>query len=369
MTESAVKSKYSDAGVDAQLEERSMATVKSWARDTFGFAKGARVCLDLGYYANVIDIGGGIGIAISTDGVGTKILIAQMVGRLSTIGIDCVAMNVNDVLCVGARPISMVDYIATQSISPEFLAEIGAGLREGARQAGISIPGGEIAQVGEMLHGVEGSNAFDIVGAAIGVVPVDRINHGQDVKAGDVVIGLPSSGIHSNGMTLARRALLKEGGLTLDRRIDALGRTLGEELLEPTRIYVREVMAVLEAGVAVKSLAHITSDGFMNLTRAAAPVGFVLDNLPEPHAIFRLIQEKGGVSTAEMHTVYNMGIGFCVVVAPNDADRTMAILKEEGGRPTIVGKATDDPEKKVLIPGRGLIGRDGEFEEEGERTE
>ena len=217
-----------------------------------------------------------IGVAISTDGVGTKILVAEQMERFDTIGIDCVAMNVNDVLCVGARPISMVDYIAVQRLSPDFLQQVGIGLMEGARQAGVTIPAGEIAQVPEMIRGVKEGAGFDLVGTCIGVVHPDKINTGREVSPGDIVIGLRSSGVHSNGLTLARKSLLELGGMNLNDFVPALGRTLGEELLEPTRIYVKQVMRLMDEGIAIKAMAHITSDGFMNLARVEAPVGFAL---------------------------------------------------------------------------------------------
>src|SRR5437762_6802948 len=229
------KATYKATGVDTAKEELGMKKVAEWVHETFAFCPSAPVKLPIGYFANVLQITPEIGIAISTDGVGTKILLAEQLERFDTIGIDCVAMNVNDVLCVGARPISMVDYIAVQRLTPEFLEEVGVGLREGARQAGISIPAGEIAQIPEMIQGVKEGAGFDLVGTCIGVVHPNKINTGREVHPGDVVIGLPSSGIHSNGLTLARKSLLELGSMQLNEFVPAIGRTLGQELLEPTR--------------------------------------------------------------------------------------------------------------------------------------
>src|SRR6266704_4221303 len=206
---------YESSGVDTKQEELGMEKVKAWVDRTFSYCRTARVCLPIGYFANVLQITPDIGIAISTDGVGTKILVAEQLDRFDTIGIDCVAMNVNDVLCVGARPVSMVDYIAVQRLSPNFLQEVGIGLMEGARQAGVTIPAGEIAQVPEMIRGVKEGAAFDLVGTCIGVVHPDKINTGRDVSPGDSVIGLRSSGVHSIGLTLARKSLLELGGMSL----------------------------------------------------------------------------------------------------------------------------------------------------------
>ena len=195
--------------------------------------------MDIGYFANVIDIGG-IGLAICTDGVGSKSIIAQMMSRYDTIGIDCVAMNVNDAICVGARPISMVDYIAIEKADADILGAIAIGLAEGAKQAGISISGGEISPLKDVMRG------FDLVGMAVGIVPLDRIITGRDLAPGDVIIGLESSGIHSNGLTLARHVFFERAGLSIDHVFPELGTTLGEELLRPTLIYVPEILDIIE---------------------------------------------------------------------------------------------------------------------------
>ena len=219
------------------------------------------------------------------------------------------AMNVNDVICVGAEPLAMLDYIAIDRANPEVCEQIGIGLARGATLAGIEIPGGELAQLGDMVHGV------DVSGACFGTVAFEEIVDGSAVAPGDVVIGLPSSGLHSNGFTLARSALAGVG--FEDER---LGRPLGEVLLEPTEIYVKPVLELLRSEVDVHGLAHITSGGVENLLRLAAEVSYEIDApLPVP-PIFELIRELGGVSDEEMHEVFNMGCGFCVVVPAADAD-------------------------------------------------
>jgi len=269
---------------------------------------------------------------------------------------------VNDVLCVGARPISMVDYIAVQRLSPSFLKEVGIGLMEGARQAGVSIPAGEVAQVPEMIRGVKEGAGFDLVGTCIGVVHPDKINTGKDVSPGDLVIGLRSSGVHSNGLTLARKSLLELGGMKLNDFVPALGHTLGDELLEPTRIYVKQIMHLMDEGCDIKAMVHITSDGFMNLARVDARVGFALDAIPEPPPVFALIQEKGGVPIEEMYTVFNMGIGFCLVVGPQDVKRVLALLQQAGEKPCILGKATADQDKAVMLTRQKIVGTGHTFE-------
>ena len=332
-----------------------------WVRPTFDLAPGARPALDIGYFANVVPVAPNLGVAISTDGVGTKLLVAQAADRFDTVGIDCVAMNVNDVLCVGARPVALVDYIALEAATPAVLDALGRGLARGCEEAGVSCPGGELAQVREMLRGVRPGSAVDLVGTAIGTVALDRVLDGSAVRAGDVLLGLESAGLHSNGYTLARRVLLDRGGLALDGRIAELGCTLADELLRPTRIYVKSVLGVLEAGLPVRALAHITGDGLFNLVRTACPVGFDIERLPEPPPIFALIQRMGDVPDEEMYRAFNMGLGFALVIAPEGADAVRAELEAAGERVHVLGRATDDAERTLRIHSRGLVGRRGRF--------
>jgi phosphoribosylformylglycinamidine cyclo-ligase len=203
--------------------------------------------------------------------------------------------------------------------------------------------------------------AFDLVGSCIGIVPLDKVIVGERIRAGDLVVGLRSTGIHSNGLSLARKIFFKKLGWEPGRYVPELERTIADELLEPTRIYVREVLDMLGANLAIKALAHITSDGFLNLTRVTAKVGFVLDSIPEPHAIFSLIQSAGNVQFEEMFRVYNMGIGFCVVVAPEDASRVQAISRHHDCESYIIGRAVADSSKQISLPKYNLIGRDGRF--------
>jgi len=290
-----------------------------------------------GHYASVVRFDERTGIAFSTDGVGTKLVVAEELGRFDTVGIDCVAMNVNDVICVGAEPLAMVDYVAVDEADPAVCEEIGVGLARGAQLAGIEITGGELAQLGEMVRGV------DVSGACIGRVGLDAIVDGAAVEPGDAVIGLPSSGIHSNGYTLARASL---AGIGLDEDPEGrLGRPLGEELLEPTEIYVKAIVGLLRSEVEVRGLAHITSGGTKNLLRLAAEVGYEIDDpLPAP-PIFALIQERGRVSDEEMSEVFNMGCGFCVVVAAPDESRALELLRAHYPAAQRIGRATKGPSR------------------------
>lgn len=297
---------YSRAGVDQNLADLAVTALVRALKPTSSSFKSRQV-LPSGHFANVIRLDSRLGIALSADGVGTKILIAEEMGRFDTIGIDCVAMNVNDVLCVGAEPIAMLDYLAVDAADPKREGQIGIGLRLGAERAGIEIPGGELAQLGDIVNG------FDLAGACFGSVALDSILAGNKIRVGDSVIGIPSTGLHANGYTLARRAL---EGLALDSDPgNSLGRPLGDVLMEPTEIYVKPVLELLHSGIAVRGLAHITSLGFENLLRLDAEVGYDIDDpLPVP-PIFQLIQERGQVDNKEMREVFNLGCGFCCVIA------------------------------------------------------
>jgi phosphoribosylformylglycinamidine cyclo-ligase len=357
---------YQQAGVDTDQASTGLKRLLHWIVQTHAFRQSVgAVRLPIGYYANVIDIGHGIGLAISTDGVGSKLLVAQLMDTYDTVGIDCVAMNANDILCVGARPLSMVDYLAVQAPQARLLEELGKGLYDGAQQANITIAGGELAQIGEMISGVREGYGFDLAATCLGTVPLDHIIVGQDIQQGDVLIGLASTGIHSNGLTLARRVLLDREGLHIDQHIPELGRLLGEELLVPTRIYVREVCAMLDAQLPVKALLHITGDGLLNLRRIQAAMGFIIEWLPQPPPIFGLIQARGRVSDAEMYQVFNMGIGFCVVTTPAAADQVHAIARQHGVTAYTLGHAVADAEHRIWMRPKRLVSDGNAFVPDG----
>lgn len=353
---------YAEAGVDVNRGAYALKKMLGWVTRTAEFRPVVgRSVLPIGHFANVVDIGHGMGLAVSTDGVGTKILIAQMLDRYDTVGIDCVAMNVNDLICVGAEPICMLDCLSVEEPDEHLLEDIGKGLYEGAKQARISIPGGEVAQIRDMLRGSRPGRSFDLVGTGIGLVDLQKIVLGSRIVPGDVVVGLRSSGLHSNGFSLVRKVLLERAKLPLERHFEELGRTLGEELLEPTRIYVPEIMALLNQELPVKGLANITGDGFLNLLRLDTPVGYILTDLPDPQPIFGVIQRTGGIEPAEMYLTFNMGVGFCVVCEPGVADKVIAVCAEHGTSAQIIGRAVGDPPKQIVLEKQGLVGRDGKF--------
>src|SRR3954454_11942988 len=324
MTEDAyAKAGVSQGDADAAVASLVSALAASAPADS-------RQVLASGHYANVVRLDERTGIALSTDGVGTKLVLAEQLGRWDTVGIDCVAMNVNDLGCVGAQPLAMVDYLAVDRADAEIAGAIGTGLARGAELAGIEIVGGELAQLGEMINGL------DLAGACFGVVALDSLITGAAIEPGDAVIGLPSSGLPSNGYTLAR-SVLEELGLDDDR----LGRPLGEVLLEPTEIYVKPVVELLRSEVDVRGLAHITSGGLNNLLRLEADVAYEIDDpLPVP-PVFELIQELGEVGDDEMHEVFNMGCGFCVVVAAEDEEAAMKRLQGHYPGAKRIGRVTE----------------------------
>ena len=306
---------YAKAGVDQGAADSAVAGLVR-ALGAIQLGRPSRQVPLPGHYASVIELGDNLGIALSTDGVGTKLLVAEELGRYDTVGIDCVAMNVNDVICVGAEPLAMLDYIAVDRADPAVCEQIGVGLARGAELAGIEIPGGELAQLGSLVSSV------DVSGACFGTVALDAIVDGSAAVPGDAIVGLPSSGVHSNGYTLARSAL---AGIPLDD--ERLGRPLGDVLLEPTEIYVKPVLELLRSEVAVHGLAHITSGGLGNLLRLAAKVDYEIDAaLPVP-PIFGLIQECGEVSDEEKYEVFNMGCGFCVVIPSADEAAALSLLR------------------------------------------
>ncbi len=326
---SAETDSYAAAGVDQSAADSAVSGLVA-ALGAINLGRPSRQVELPGHYASIIRIGENLGIALSTDGVGTKLKIAEELGRHDTIGIDCVAMNVNDVICVGAEPLAMLDYIAIEKAEPELCAAIGRGLAAGAELAGIEIPGGELAQLGDMVRG------YDVAGACFGTIALDAIVDGATVEPGDPVIGIPSSGLHSNGYTLARSAV--EG---IDLGDVRLGRPLGDILLEPTVIYVKAIVELLNSDIEVRGLAHITSGGLGNLLRLKAPAGYEITSPLPVLPIFDLIAERASVPEDEMYEIFNMGCGFCCVVAPGTESAAIELLASHHPGAAVIGTATD----------------------------
>lgn len=327
---------YAKAGVDVEKIKKSHRALAELLEGTFKLREGkfGRVLTGIGHYAGLIDAGGGLAIALHADGVGTKTLIAKALRKYDTVGVDCVAMNVNDLICVGAEPVALVDYLAMDSYDEKLIMEVARGLAEGAEQAGAAVVGGETAVMPGLMNG------FDLSAMSLGVVEKSRIVTGEAIKPGDAIIGLESSGIHSNGLTLARKVLLKSHGL--ENRLPGLESTLGEELLKPTRIYVRPVLDVLKE-CRVHGLAHVTGGAFSKLTRLKDGVGFRLDSMPEPPQIFKLIQRLGRVTDREMYRTFNMGVGFCIIAPKEESQRVKEICEDRGVACRRVGEVVEEP--------------------------
>jgi phosphoribosylformylglycinamidine cyclo-ligase len=360
-------SSYASAGVDEEREQDVFARVmRPWlartrvrsplVTDITGLASG--------YFATLMHIPPGPPLALTTDGVGTKILLAREAGCWEPVGIDCVANNVNDVICVGAVPLALLDYMATDRIDEGVLEAVARGLYLGAEEAGIAIPGGEIAQIGAMLAPAAGGPPMlDLVGTAVGALPPGRVPvDGSRVSEGDVILALPSSGLHSNGYSLARRVLFEVAAMTLADVVPGTSQRLGDALLAPTRVYVRAAEALWEAGVTPRGLVHISGGGLLNLARLAADVSYELDALLPPPPVFGLIAEAGRVPAATMYATFNMGTGFCAVVSPSEQHAAIAALKSAGEEPVRIGSVTGRPGRSVSIPSAGLRGRGDAFE-------
>jgi phosphoribosylformylglycinamidine cyclo-ligase len=308
---------YAKAGVDIAAKDeaaRAITGLLSYARKGVGRPLGGA-----GHFAGMVEFGEHA-LVLATDGVGTKLEVANAMKKWDTVGIDCVAMNVNDAVCVGAEPIAFVDYLALEKPDAHLVAELAKGLNEGARQSDMTIVGGETAILPGLVKG------FDLAGTVLAFVKKDRIVSGDAIRPGDALVGVASSGAHSNGYTLARRAMERAGKSHHDKLPE--GGTVGDALLAPTRIYVKAVLETLRALPlgAIHGISHITGSGLLNVPRLKKDVRYVLDApLPVP-PILRHVQAWGAIEPAEMFRTFNMGMGLCLAVGPEHADAATASL-------------------------------------------
>ena len=326
---------YSESGVDIDLEAKTVSEIALKLQSTLEYRD---IITDSGHYAALVKLGNKA-IAMSTDGVGSKILIAEMMNKYNTVGIDCIAMVVNDILCVGAEPIALVDYLAVEKPDPQRASEIAEGLVKGAEESRISIIGGETASLPGIIKD------FDLAGTGIGFVDTDKIITGENIQPGNVLIGIKSNGIHSNGYSLARKALFEDAGFDINDKMPNSESTIGEELIRPTELYVKPIVALFNEKYEINGLAHITGGGFTNLRRLKKGVGYNINNLPEIPEIFKLIYEQN-VDIKEMYKVFNMGIGFVVICDENESEKIITTLNEYC-ECQIIGKVTDD--EKITV--------------------
>ncbi|NDB33048.1 MAG: phosphoribosylformylglycinamidine cyclo-ligase [Nitrososphaeria archaeon] len=304
---------YKSAGVDVSRIKKSQSAIGRIISSTHsGMVKSG-----FGHYAGLVGIHGGKYLATHTDGVGTKVIIANLLKKYDTVGIDCVAMNVNDIICIGATPISFVDYIAANKNNESVFVDIAKGLAVGAKKSDMPIVGGETAIMPDLFE--EKKFAFDLAGMVAGIVDKNKVIMGNKIKPGDIIIGLASTGIHSNGYSLARKVLLKK--YSINDTVKGLGK-IGLAMLTPTEIYVKPVLDVISK-CQVHGLANITGGAFTKLLRLKR-TGFVLDMMPEPPKIMQLI-ENLGVTTEEMYKTFNMGVGFCIVTPKSEVNKVMSI--------------------------------------------
>lgn len=348
---------YKDSGVDFDSEGQGISALVKGIR-TFhtsirkGF--GAPYTMD-GQFAGLIDFGD-YTLSLCTDGVGSKIMIAEAIKKYDTVGIDCIAMNVNDMICIGAEPLAFVDYLAMEKVDDTITEQIGQGLGKGAELSNIEIIGGETATLPEVVNGL------DLAGTALGYVKKENIISGSAIESGDAIIGLASSGLHSNGYTLARKIVEASGLDYNDELPDGLSShysasSLGELLLTPTRIYVRGIMALLkEYQHAIHGMANMTGGGLRNLNRLKNGVTYTLDNIPEPEYIFSWLGEKGGVSTKELYQTFNMGLGYTIIAQHEYANSIIEYMNGLGYPAMWVGRVEKNyrKESRVVVPSLDL---------------
>ena len=345
-----MKLTYKDAGVDTKEGERAVSLMKEHVKKTFN----ENVLTGLGSFGSLFSLdmaGMKQPVLVSgTDGVGTKLKIAFMMDKHDTVGIDCVAMCVNDVLCQGAKPLFFLDYIATGKVRAEKIADIVKGIADGCSQSGSALVGGETAEMPDFY----GEGEYDMAGFSVGIVDKERIITGERIAAGDRIIGIPSSGIHSNGYSLVRKVFFEKMKMGVDEYVDELGQTLGEALLTPTKIYANACGAVLPK-FDVKGIVHITGGGFFeNIPRilpddTAAVIDTDAWQIPP---IFTYIEKCGNIDRKEMFSTYNMGIGMMMVVDADDAAGVVEALKAAGENAAVIGEIRQRTDDSVVLTNR-----------------
>lgn len=318
---------YKDAGVDVESGQKEVELIKKLVEKT----QSKNVLSKLGGFSGLFSLENfnmkNPVLVSGTDGVGTKVMLAQMMNKHDTIGIDCVAMCVNDILCQGARPLFFLDYIACGKLIPEKMEEIVKGVADGCLKAKSSLIGGETAE----MPGLYKENDYDLAGFCVGIVDKEKIITGEKIKKGDHIFGLKSSGIHSNGYSLVRKIVLEKEKLSLDEKIEGLDRSLGEELLEPTKIYVKEILSLLEK-IEIKGISHITGGGFYENIPRMIPDGLCAKidarNITLPK-IFSLLQKWGELDKKNMYETFNMGVGLVFVVDEKDTEKVREIISKD----------------------------------------
>ena len=337
---------YKESGVDIAEAGEAVKEIWKLIPKTFNLNPNLKVVPVYSHYGGVIDIGLPESyLVVKTDSVGSKVIIAELLNKYDTVGIDCIAMNVNDLICIGATPLAFIDYYAVEKVNAKIASQIMKGLVDGATQSKIAIVAGETASLPDVIKGVDGKG-FDLAGMAVGIVPKNNLILGDKIELGDIVIGIESSGLHSNGFSLARKVLLEK--FTITEVVEGI--KLSEELIRPTFLYNLEVLESIKE-TKIHGLANITGGAFMKLGRLIRhtnkKLGIKLDSFPEPPAIFKLIQKIGNISNYEMYKTFNMGIGFCIFAPNSEYEKISRICKKYGKRTYKIGSVSN--ENKIIL--------------------
>jgi len=344
---------YSKSGVDIIKEGEAIEEIWKLLPKTFNLNPNAKFLPAMAHYGGIVDIGmPDKYLVVTVDGVGSKVLIAEQLDKFDTVGIDCIAMNVNDLICVGAEPLVFVDYFAIEKPDVEMANQIAKGLVDGAIQSRMAIIGGETATLPDIIRGHAGKG-FDLAGVAIGMVPKDKLILGDKIKPGDVIFGIESNGLHSNGYSLARKVLLEDYSVQ-----DVVeGINIGQTLLKPTLIYVQEILELIKIA-KIHGLANITGGAFLKLARllrqSKTPIGVHLNNMPEPKPIFKLIQKIGNISNKEMYKTFNMGVGFCIIAPESEYEIIKEICKKNGKEVYKIGKIVNKKQITLDLSGEHI---------------
>jgi phosphoribosylformylglycinamidine cyclo-ligase len=341
--------KYKDVGIDIKQIKKIQNQMGKNIEKTHTYLDYGKVISGFGHYAGLIEIDDKI-MALHTDGVGTKIMVAQLMEMYDTIGIDCIAMNVNDIVCVGAKPLGYLSYVSLQKTNDVLLKEITKGLVKGARMSNIAIVGGETAILPDIITGKGKDFNFDLAGMIFGIInDKKKIILGDKIESDDLIIGINSSGLHSNGYTLARKILLEKYWIT--DKPEFLDTTLGKELLKPTAIYSKTILKLfdeLDSNV-IHGLSHITGGAFTKLMRLNSEVDYILDSLPQIKGIFRQIMMDGKIDPVEMYKTFNMGIGFCIIASKDEAENIINIINKDNHKCQIIGKIKSNGNGNTFI--------------------
>ncbi len=339
---------YEKSGVSVKKAKDAHNIIGELIKETFKFRKGefGGVLGEYGHYASLIDVGN-ICLALHADGVGTKVLVAQMMNKYDTVGIDLVAMNANDLICIGAEPICLLDYLAVEKIDDQIVSEIMKGVVAGAKEANMAVIGGETAIIPDIIKGSVKEKGFDLAGVSLGFVQKEEVINGEKIEVDDIIFGLESNGIHSNGLTLARKTYFEKEKCKVTDEFCDTGHSIGDELLRPTKIYVKVVLDIIK-NVEVHGLAHITGGAFSKLMRLSfKEIGFELTSLPKPPMIFQDIQRITNISNVEAYRTFNMGIGFCIVTSKDNLEIMQKICDKHKIEGKLIGNIIN--KKGVII--------------------